>query len=197
MNKKITLEVISKYRTELMGLAIIGVMIGHVLNHTSFHPPIIAHTIRLLHTPAFLFLSGFGLYYSFSKDSKILPFLKKRLTRLYLPFLIIASPLFILELATGLTDGLQFLGRISTLGFWIEGNFCGMWYVAVLMMLYALFPLMYQAMFNKQSKPFVVTTIIVCSMIALFAFIQKVTRHIMKRLDYGFQKPTCFRSVAT
>lgn len=73
-------ETISKYRAELMGLAILGVMWGHLMNDT-YQPSIFAQLARLVHTPGFLFLSGFGLYYSFSNNSDVHLFFKKRIAR--------------------------------------------------------------------------------------------------------------------
>lgn len=76
-----------------MGVAILGVMMGHLMNHT-VQPSTLGHMARLVHTPGFLFFSGFGLYYSFTKDSCLSRFYAKRVLRLYIPFVIITSCFF-------------------------------------------------------------------------------------------------------
>lgn len=43
----------------------------------------------------FLLLSGMGLYYSFSKNSNILEFYKKRFVRVLVPYLMLALPYLI------------------------------------------------------------------------------------------------------
>lgn len=145
-------SLISKYRTELMGLSILGVMCGHLMNYT-IQPQFLGHFVRLLHTPAFLFLSGFGLYYSFSNDSNIVSFIKRRIIRLYIPYLIIGTPFFLSLLFSQLCNVSVFFGYISTIAFWINGNYYGMWYIAVSVILYALFPILYHFMFNNKGNP--------------------------------------------
>ncbi len=92
-NRKFEINTISKYRSELMGLAILGVMCGHFMNHT-YQNNLLFSIARIIHTPGFLFLSGFGLYYSFVNNSNLGSFYLKRLKRLYFPFLLISTPFF-------------------------------------------------------------------------------------------------------
>ena len=92
-NRKFEINTISKYRSELMGLAILGVMCGHYMNHT-YQNNLLFSIARIIHTPGFLFLSGFGLYYSFVNNSNLGSFYLKRLKRLYLPFLLISTLFF-------------------------------------------------------------------------------------------------------
>ena len=81
-------NLISKYREELMGYAIFGVLVSHLLMWLDIKIPGVNMVLRLIYTQGFLFLSGFGLYYSLSKSSEILPFYKRRVKRLYIPFVL-------------------------------------------------------------------------------------------------------------
>ena len=58
---------ISKYRTSLMGLSMIWVMLFHLPISLSFFNPI--KSIGYLGVDIFLFLSSYGLYYGFKKDN--------------------------------------------------------------------------------------------------------------------------------
>lgn len=67
----------SEYRAELMGIAIIGVLIGHtiILGNITINNTFIKFLNiipRLAFTQGFLFLSGFGLCYSFTKNIRII-----------------------------------------------------------------------------------------------------------------------------
>lgn len=86
-------SLISKYRSSLMGLGIIGVMLAHFLIWVEAKGVIVYALkpfIGLVFTEGFLLLSGLGLYYSFRKDSRLGLYYKKRIYRLLLPFLIIS-----------------------------------------------------------------------------------------------------------
>ena len=186
-----SIKLFSKYRTELMGGAIIGVMWGHLMNHT-IQPYVFAQLARLLHTPAFLFLSGFGLYYSFSKNSSVTSFFRKRVVRLYIPFLIIATPFFLILLLLGKCDLLQFLGYITTLAFWYEGNYYAMWYIAISVLLYMIFPFLYHVLFNKYESPFCFLAIIILCMLCIYAAIQHFSPSYWKIIETGVSKTYMF-----
>ena len=98
-------NLISKYREELMGYAIFGVLVSHLLMWLDIKIPGVNMVLRLIYTQGFLFLSGFGLYYSLSKSSEILPFYKRRVKRLYIPFALMAFIPFLIR-------ALQFEGSV-------------------------------------------------------------------------------------
>ena len=65
----ISYNIISKYRTELMGVAMINVLTLHILSWTQFSNPhwlsfLLSASGGLVFTEGFLFLSGYGLVYS-------------------------------------------------------------------------------------------------------------------------------------
>jgi peptidoglycan/LPS O-acetylase OafA/YrhL len=136
---------ISKYRNELMGIAIISILCGHALtwSQVEYKPLYYIFDIgrRLLHTSGFLFLSAFGLTYSLSKDSNIIAFYKRRIYRLFIPFLVIMMPYYVyLDLYLEPNRGFyQLLCDLTTFTFWMFGN-DGMWYVSLSLVLYLLFP---------------------------------------------------------
>lgn len=139
---------ISKYRTELMGIAMLNVLTLHFLSWSQLLSPkwlvfILDNSGRLLFTEGFLFLSGFGLFYSFSKNGALTDFYHKRINRLLLPYIIISLPFFLRGLFLGRFGIDILLLKLSTLYFWIYGN-DGMWYISLSVLLYALFPIIYK-----------------------------------------------------
>lgn len=89
----------SHYRRELMGIAIIGVCLLHAFAWTDIEGTKIARIIfpfaRIAFTEGFLFLSGFGLYYSFCKNNNKRTFYLKRFNRVLLPYVIMCLPFFL------------------------------------------------------------------------------------------------------
>lgn len=85
---------LSKYRTELMGIACLWVM----LHHNFFDwPPSLSVLQNLIQygslaVDIFLLLSGVGLYYVLQKNPPLDQFYRKRLSRVLIPYLLFAAP---------------------------------------------------------------------------------------------------------
>lgn len=141
---------ISKYRTPLMGFAMIWVMLFHLPISCSYLNPI--KHLGYLGVDIFLFLSSYGLYYGFKKDNQcIKKFYKKRILR------ILPSYYFILVLVFCTNSILASKCELKTL--FQEATFLGfffpqlhlpvfLWYI-----LYFIFPIIYQRLylFKKNS----------------------------------------------
>lgn len=141
-------QLISKYRSELMGYAILGVMVSHFIQYTGVNAPYILVASRLIYTQGLFFLSGFGLCCSLAKDNDVYSFYKKRIRRLVIPYLLISWP-FILAMNICLDEGgVEFLSKLTTTSFWINGNYYGVWYIAVSLVLYFFTPCFYNYAFN-------------------------------------------------
>lgn len=158
---------ISKYRQELMGLAILGVLFSHIVSLGLVTGYIVTFPFKvfdnLVFTQGFLLLSGFGLYYSWTKEHSIRHYFKKRIGRLMIPFWVMSVP-FYLYICTFLNNDYgKFVENITTAYFWLHGN-NGMWYISLTVLLYVLFPLLYNFIFSKPNPKAVTIR-------ALFVFI--------------------------
>ena len=149
MSDKITVH-IKEFRQALMGLGILSVLAVH-LYYMGYFPDVVSLFLKdstmFVYVEGFLFLSGFGLYYSCSSNT-LFQYYKKRVKRLLLPYVILMSPYIII---TSFLDGESLwliIARIFGVSFWIEGNYASMWYVHVLLLLYAIYPLFHKAFFN-------------------------------------------------
>lgn len=96
-SKNIELADISKYRSELMGIAIVFVAL--------FHVPLSSDELLFglyrcgnIGVDIFLFLSGIGLWFSWTKNPSVRSFYKRRLLRIYPTWLIIAVMYFPLQI---------------------------------------------------------------------------------------------------
>lgn len=162
-NMRLKVEDISSYRQALMGFAIFAVMFSHWFGFQSISDgiPYKVSTIftKFVFTEGLLFLSGFGLFFSFSKNSDIKDFYKRRLIRLYIPFFLLSLPLYTYFLFAREGYGLlDYFGQLTTTFFWFEGNYGGMWYVSLSLFLYLLFPFIFNFIFlNKDSLRSVIT----------------------------------------
>lgn len=158
---------ISKYRQELMGLAILGVLFSHIVDLGEITDHFVTLPLKvfdnLVFTQGFLLLSGFGLYYSWTKEHSIRHYFKKRIGRLMIPFWVMSVP-FYMYICTFLNNDYgKFVENITTAYFWLHGN-NGMWYISITVLLYVLFPLLNKVIFSKPNPKAVTVR-------ALFVFI--------------------------
>lgn len=140
---------VSKYKSQLMGIAIMIVVYGHMLyyhsglrNYAELHWSI---WYTLGSVEMFIFISGFGIYHSLKKNSDAYGFYSRRLSRLvpsFLPVMIgwcLFSMLFNGMLPT------EAIGNLAALGWWFNTGNQFNWYVPAVLILYLLSPIFYHA----------------------------------------------------
>lgn len=99
----------------------------------------------------FLFLSGVGLYYSFTKDSRVLRFYYKRIVRILVPWILLCVPYMIYLLIAGEFTAMKFLNNLTTLFYWTgDTSRLNLWYVPAILVLYLVYPLIYRFLFFKE-----------------------------------------------
>lgn len=143
-------NLLSKYRTELFGLSTVGILIVHSNDVIQAGGGTLAELIRKLFAfggvavYVFVFLSGIGLYYSMSgkTGNNVLRFYQRRLSRLLMPYLLIAGSFYVAELLLLDWKPLEFFFRLSTLQFWFQKK--GVWFVSMLIPLYIVYPFYYR-----------------------------------------------------
>lgn len=127
-------KLLSEYRTQIMGFAILWIILHHIgfFSMYAFNP-IVNFFIKLgsCGVDIFLVLSSFGLYMSYSNNSDIKRFYKRRLIRILPAFLIIV-----------LFFHIKHLGESLSIGFWIS-EFLANWYISFILLAYLFYPLIY------------------------------------------------------
>lgn len=153
--KKPSYKLISTYKTELMGVASISVLIGHAgtaiiadTGAVSLIPKIATLICTLMYM--FFFLSGFGCYYSLNKSNNTRKFYANRIKKVLLPYLEIsliayAIKYFVLEFSV-----CKFIEAMFFISFWVKNE--GAWYIAVVLILYVIYPLLYNIQKSQKGK---------------------------------------------
>ena len=164
---------LSKYRSELFGIATIGIVLNHYQYFAIGIPRIIATALSYGGSGVYIFvlLSGLGLYYSLSSPNKSLSsFYKKRAFRIFIPYFLIAGIWYLIKYLIILKDPINFIYELSTVSFWLEHR--GAWYVAMLIPVYLVFPFIYlwieQSGKYRLHKTVVLLTVNLLGGIALF-----------------------------
>lgn len=150
----ISWNILSKYRNELYGISILWIILFHGLELKNFaiDKSLTLFAALIKHgncgVDIFLFLSGLCLYYSMKNDGNIYSFYKKRLKRILLPFLLIDGFywLYVYILQNG--DVLGFIKNITLYAFWFENNHF-VWFIALIIPLYFLYPLLFKYILNN------------------------------------------------
>lgn len=180
-----------------MGIAILGVCLLHAFAWAGVDQTIVAKIMapiaRIAFTEGFLFLSGFGLYYSFSRNSDIRTFYTKRVHRVLLPYMIMTTPFFIYGFMSGNSSLSKIILQSSTLYFWFCGN-DGMWYISMSMALYLIFPLAYRFMFfnNTEKGVIVRTTLLVGFSILICYGLYRYAPDYYHMVNIGISKTPIF-----
>lgn len=156
---KFKIQMLSTYRNLLMGLAAIGVFVMHfiVQGVLAFPSPLKKiETVLLLWgssgVDVFCLLSGFGLFYSLEKNPKLSQYYKKRVVRVYIPFLLITIPGYIFFLKVSIK---KCLIKWTTLYLWVSGN-DGTWFVSFIIVMYLLSPIIYKFYKSSSTKKLIV-----------------------------------------
>lgn len=156
------LSLLSKYRSQLMGLAALMIIICHMPAHHVSMPGIIARIIAQggLGVDIFLFLSGMGMWFSLKKieNKPWLSWLKKRYVRVLLPYLLITIPVFSIKAILNDWSFGLFVWRLSTLSFWTEG--WGAWFVSLIIVLYLVTPGLFNLFSGKRKWSWLIILVV-------------------------------------
>lgn len=160
----VNIDDISVYRSHIMGLAAIGIVLCHSVNNGVVMPHLLERILVYcnLGVDVFLVLSGYGLYFSMRKISNSEGYYKfwiQRLRRVAIPYAIFMIPYWGGYCIIANKSVLDFIYYFSTLSFWKEH--IGVWYVALLIPLYLFIAPIVKKLFNRFEKDFLVMFIMV------------------------------------
>lgn len=170
LEKKFDLGLISKYRDQLYGVAIIWIMLLHGAILDKVHFPeklswldtIISH--GNVGVDIFLFLSGMGLYFSFVKNSDIYQYTIKRMVRILTPYVIFAVPVYLyIDIVLRSAGENRIFLDISQVGFWSNGYHLT-WYIPGILFCYFIYPYIYAILF-RNDKHEMIKALVICAII--------------------------------
>lgn len=143
MKQIFSIKDISTYRSELMGWAIIWIMMLH-FTFTQIKPLGFIAQYGFAGVEIFMTVSGLGLYFSLDKNSNIWIFYRKRVFRIFPTYYILGILASILLFHDNI---LNYLYRYSTVGFWTSGPYWE-WFVPSIVVLYIIAPLLKKTIDN-------------------------------------------------
>ena len=162
MNKLFTLKDISTYRSELMGWAILWIMMLH-FSFTQIKPLGFIAQYGFAGVEIFMLVSGFGLFYSLDKNNKLSHFYRKRLLRIFPTYYILGIFASILLYHDTI---ITYFFRYSTIGFW-TGNVYGEWYIPSIVILYLLAPFL-KKLFDHKCFFLIISASCICLLASFF-----------------------------
>ncbi len=175
MSKKWNLYNISKSRGILLGFATIIVAFFHSFSYHFENITSNKFLLDLLYflrksgnvgVEIFLFLSAVGLYFSFSKDKNTKGFYKKRILRILPSILIVGTIYYLYKQVSFIT----YLKNITFISFFTSGV-RDLWYFALIIILYLLYPLLYKIINEKKLKGLIgLILVVIGSTILLYNF---------------------------
>src|ERR1035437_2856765 len=144
--KNMSLSILSEFRSELMGFAMLMVVFHHIAIDINSSLFAFLHYHGGFGVDVFLLLSGLGLYFSTKKGLNLKEFYLKRIIRI-IP--IYANVIAVVTLIKGPYNLNAYLVKVSTLGYWFNGPIFD-WFIPALLFLYLIYPLFYYVL-NKNS----------------------------------------------
>ena len=166
-------SLISKYRSVLMGIAILMIMFCHFDVALSHHDMPVNSFARICHTftvgvDIFLFLSGVGLYYSYTKKRiTYMTFQKKRILRLFPLYFLIAGITYIIYDVIISHFGFGKVFRDIFFISWFTEASTKYWYILAIAVFYLLFPFLYNFIHSGSNGLFKTVLISVCWWISI------------------------------
>jgi len=158
--RDIQLADMSRYRGELMGAAIVFIILFHVplARADAFFG---LRRCGNIGVDMFLFLSGIGLWYSWVKQPSVKHFYRRRLLRIFPTWLVISSIYYLQRFNFATGDYLDlFLDITVNWGFWLHDELT-FWYMPAIMMLYLWAPL-YMRLIQRHPDYRWLTVLMVC-----------------------------------
>lgn len=154
----LNLGILTKHRNAVYGLAIIWIVVFHgsaidKIDYSFGAEGGIASwaadfiSVGNVGVDIFLFLSGICLYFSYTGNSDIYSFIKKRLWRLVPPALMIYGIYWFVRYAVFADDLEAFVTRMTLMQFWMTGD-QAIWFVSLIVVLYFAYPYIYRFLFS-------------------------------------------------
>ena len=154
------LQLVNTYRYSLMGIAAVWIMLFHLIDF-----PIINWGYGGV--DIFLFLSGWGLYYSWRKRPDIRSFYFKRFWRIFPAYALVVTGAYLFKwiILRDNIDLLDYLCALTTVKYWY--GYLVHWYIALIVLLYLLFPF-YIKIFRKNLWGGVLLALIIALLDSIF-----------------------------
>lgn len=147
-------SVLSKYRSELMGMAMLWVMVFHAWNLDTGIP--LLQYIRALGfggVDIFIVLSAMGLVMSLNRrDQEYGAFMVRRAGRILPAYFVVMIPYTLFCIYRGTADLASLIWNASLLNYWVRPRGSFNWYVCGIMLFYAITPFCFHKLKKARHK---------------------------------------------
>ena len=174
MDLKTNWNVFSKNRDAIYGVAIISIIIFHFFEDVAssniseggrFAGEIYNTFVGSVGVEFFIFLSGVGLYFSMTKDSRVRYFFQKRLKRILPTYLTVAVPYWIaVDIVCKQRGWTVFAADISFVTIFAHGTRT-FWYVLFIGLAYLTYPAVYKVLHTKHTEYFQLVVLIMTALL--------------------------------
>lgn len=193
MKKKgISLDLISKYRSEIYGISILLIIFFHFSQvHSNYYGArdsvgasyLVAHFFEhffgSIGVEMFTFMSGVSMYYAFSSNNDIIRFYRRRYKRILIPYFYVGlvfwflKDILILKLGGG-----RLLADFFFVTFVTEGVRT-IWFILFLAISYLMLPFIYMAVFRDDERSGWPAAILIIGIALLLpVFVQKISESL-------------------
>lgn len=165
---QLDLNAFSRTRSYMFGLAAFSIIAFHysydvwkavttgvvMMDESLFYPVFYAYKIliRSIGVEVFLFLSGMGLYYSYSKDPDPARFYRKRFTRVLIPYLLCAGPYwYVRDVILREEELIRVPMDFFFITFFKEGQRM-IWFICFIVLGYLFYPLIYRFLYETEKQ---------------------------------------------
>ena len=180
------IQEISKYRTELMGVATLLVIFGYSAENGVVMPGWMESLCGLasVGVDIFLLVSGLGLWYSLRKSDltdmgRVFSWYRRRYARVLVPYLLISIVVNVLAITRGSKTITTAILDITTINYWL--NHRSAWFVAMLIPLYAITPL-HDYICRKVKNPLLFNLFVICSFVVISCIPNTIDNIALHRL---------------
>lgn len=175
--ENILIETFNKRRVELMGVAILLVLLYHLYCASYFHERLKVFQYGFIGVDFFMVLSGYGLCFAYKKYD-IKGFYKRRCARIlplfwiqalvYVVSVILLHRLNVAAFSDKTIDVWLIVKIFTTYSFWEGGDIFFNWYVSAIFFLYLIFPLFFFIARKMKVLAFVFVCIVAYLTLSLF-----------------------------
>jgi peptidoglycan/LPS O-acetylase OafA/YrhL len=163
----VSYQLFSKYRSELMGVAMLWVMLFHAADLDFGLTPLNwLRSAGFGGVDIFILLSAMGLFFSLSaQDQSYSTFMARRASRILPAYYIVALPFTLLLIFLGRAGWSALFYNSTLLYYWVGCQGAFNWYVAGIMTFYAVTPLCFRVFSRAKHKTFAVILAIFSSLL--------------------------------